>query len=125
MQANLKKQQMNSMQTSLKDQDKKEEKNRFRVWKSHPLVAYFVLAYAISWLFLGLVVLNAHGLLSLPSSLIFPLMFVGSIGPLPAALVVTATIAGKGGMRAFFRQLFIWRVSPWWYLELIRKPMIQ
>ncbi len=125
MQANLKKQQTNSMQTNLKDRDKNERKNRFhQIWKSYPLLAYFVLTYAISWLLLGLVALNAHGRISLPSSLIFPLTFVGSIGPLPAALLVTATTAGKGGMRAFFRQLFIWRVNPWWYLVVLFEPAL-
>ncbi len=124
MQANLKKQLADSMQTRLQDQDQNEKKNLFRVWKSHPLVAYFVLAYAIAWLFLGLVVLNAHGLLSLPPSLIFPLTFIGSISPLPAALLLTATTTGKGGMRAFFRQLFVWRVSPWWYLMVLFEPAI-
>src|SRR6266516_2616463 len=34
-----------------------------REWKSHPLVSYFVLTYAISWLTLGLVALASHGLL--------------------------------------------------------------
>jgi membrane protease YdiL (CAAX protease family) len=124
MQANLKKQHTNSMQTSLKDQDKNEGKNWFRVWKSHPLVAYFVLAYAISWLFLGLVALHSHGLFSLPSGLIFPLTLLGSISPLPAALLLTATTTGKEGMRAFLRQLFIWRVSPWWYLVVLLEPAI-
>ncbi|WP_220196450.1 CPBP family intramembrane glutamic endopeptidase [Ktedonospora formicarum] len=112
------------MQISLKEQGENERKKRFRVWKSHPLVAYFVLTYALSWLLLGLVALSAHGFLSLPSSLIFPLTFVGSIGPLPAALLVTAITAGKEGMRAFFRQLFIWRVNPWWYLVVLFEPAL-
>lgn len=112
------------MQTHLKDQHNNERKNRFRVWQSHPLVAYLVVAYAITWLFLGQVVLSAHGLLSLPSSLIFPLTFVGSIGPLPAALLVTATTTSKGGMRAFFRQWFIWRVNLRWYLVVLFEPVI-
>ncbi|HZR39992.1 MAG TPA: CPBP family intramembrane glutamic endopeptidase, partial [Ktedonobacteraceae bacterium] len=115
---------MNDMQINLKDQPRNERKNRFRVCKSHPLVAYFVLAYAISWLFLGLVALSAHGLLSLPSSLIFPLTFVGSISPLLAALLLTAITTGKGGMRAFFCQLFIWRVNPWWYVVVLFEPAL-
>ncbi|WP_179281206.1 CPBP family intramembrane glutamic endopeptidase [Paenibacillus sp. XY044] len=109
------------MQAILKA-DNKERKHRFRIWKSHPLVTYFVLAYAITWLFLGLVALHSHGLIPLPSSLISPLTFVGSIGPLLAALLLTATTTGKGGMRAFLRQWFIWRVSPRWYLVVLFAP---
>ncbi|WP_220203324.1 CPBP family intramembrane glutamic endopeptidase [Reticulibacter mediterranei] len=124
MQANRKDQHINDIQTNRKDQHTNGRMNQFRVWKSHPLVAYFVLTYALSWLLLGLVALSAHGLISLPSSLIFPLTFVGSIGPLPAALLVTATTTGKGGMRAFFRQLFIWRVNLWWYLVVLFEPAL-
>lgn len=50
----------------------------FRVLKSHPLVSYFVLTYAISWLTLGLVALASHELLSfhIPSVLTSFLMLV-------------------------------------------------
>lgn len=113
-----------TMQANLKGQEDNERKNRSRAWKSHPLVAYFVLAYAITWLLLGPVALHSHGLISLPSGFITPFTYVGSIGPLLAALLLTATTTGKGGMRAFFRQMFNWRVSPWWYLFVLFEPAI-
>jgi CAAX protease family protein len=115
---------MNTMQTKRRDQHRNERNHRLGVWKSHPLVAYFVLAYGITWLLLGPVALRSHGLLALPSSLIFPLTLVGSIGPFLAALLLTATTTGRGGMRAFFRQLLIWRVNPWWYLVVLFEPAL-
>ncbi|EFH79873.1 CPBP family intramembrane glutamic endopeptidase [Ktedonobacter racemifer] len=123
-QTGLEDQNMNNMQKKSEAQHINEGNKRFQVWKSHPLVAYFVLAYAITWLFLGLVALHSHGLLALPSGLIFPLTLVGSIGLLLAALLLTVTTTGKRGMRAFFRQLLIWRVNPWWYLVVLFEPAL-
>ncbi len=112
------------MQIKLKEQYLPEKKSRLEILKSRPLVAYFVLSYGITWLLLGLVALSAHGLLTLPSSLVSPLTLVGSISPLLTALLLTATTTGKGGMRAFFRQFFIWRVNPWWYLVVLFEPAL-
>jgi membrane protease YdiL (CAAX protease family) len=98
----------------------------FHGWKSHPLVTYFVLTYAISWLTLGWVALASHGLLpfNTPSGLRSLLLLVGSSGPLLAALLLVATTTGKGGWRAFFRQFLIWRVGLWWYLVVLLEPAL-
>ncbi|WP_165423449.1 CPBP family intramembrane glutamic endopeptidase [Ktedonosporobacter rubrisoli] len=94
--------------------------------KPSSLIAYFVLAYAITWATLGLVALASQGLLPfpLPSGLRSLLMLIGSSGPLLAALLIVATTADKGGMRAFFRPWLTWRVGLRWYLVVLFEPAL-
>lgn len=94
--------------------------------KSHPLVSFFLLTYAISWLTLGLVALASHKLLpfSIPSVLTPLLLLVGSCGPLLAALLLVATITGKDDRRVFFRKWLTWRVGFQWYLVVLFEPAL-
>ncbi|MBV9228766.1 MAG: CPBP family intramembrane metalloprotease [Chloroflexi bacterium] len=95
--------------------------------KSHPLAAYFVLAYAISWLSLGPLALDSQGLLPfhIPSGFFSSILaLVGSSGPLLSALLLTATIQGASGMHAFFRQFLVWRVGLRWYLIVLFEPAL-
>jgi membrane protease YdiL (CAAX protease family) len=94
--------------------------------KSHTLIAYFVLAYAISWLSLGPIALDSQGVLPfhIPSGFNSLLMLVGSCGPLLTALLLVATTTSKGGMRTFFRQFLIWRVDLQWYLMVLFEPAL-
>lgn len=98
----------------------------FHRLKIHALIVYFVLTYAITWVTLGIVALASHELLPfhLPSGLRTFLMLVGSSGPLLAALFVVVTTAGKGGIRAFFRQWLIWRVGFRWYVIVLFEPVL-
>ncbi|MGB3904612.1 MAG: hypothetical protein WBB22_06775 [Anaerolineae bacterium] len=63
----------------------------------HSLVAYFGLAYAISWLLWRPLVASAQGPLDvrIPPSM----HFLGSIGSILAAFIVTAVTAGSTGVR--------------------------
>ena len=94
--------------------------------KSHPLVSFFVLTYAITWLTLGLVALASHELLPfhIPSVITPFLTPVGSCGPLLAALLLVATITSKDDRRAFFRKWLIWRVGFQWYLVVLFEPAL-
>jgi membrane protease YdiL (CAAX protease family) len=115
---------MENMQKNSENQNIYKGNKRFWIWKSNPLVAFFVLTYAITWLCLGSIILHSHEFLALPSSLIFPLKLIGSISPLLAALLIIATTTNKGGMQNFLRPLLIWRVKPWWYLVVLLEPFI-
>jgi hypothetical protein len=76
----------------------------------YPLISYFVLAYAFTW---------TYDLLFL---VLFPVPDIPGrstprdFGPSVAALVVTAVISGKSGLRRFFQPFLVWRVNPIWYL---------
>jgi membrane protease YdiL (CAAX protease family) len=73
------------------------------VMRRSPVAAYFILACAISWLAVSPLILHAD---VSPSWHAF-----GALGPLIAALVVTASVGGRQGLRDFGRRLVRWRVG--------------
>ena len=77
--------------------------------RSHPLVAFFTLAYGISWAML----LVLYGLLGLPAALVILLQ---TLGPTLAALAVTGILEGRAGQRRLLARIRIWRVARRWYL---------
>lgn len=91
---------------------------------SHPLVSYFVLAFAGTWLFVAPMVLGQDGLGLLPYSVPFGLyvgLFLASsfTGPTLAAVAVTFALEGKAGLSAFFRRYVQWRIGWQWYLIML------
>jgi uncharacterized protein len=95
--------------------------------RRHPLVAFFVLAYAASWLAWLPYVLSADGFAVLDFR--YPVLLGNTqltgvlpgayIGPLGAALVVTAITGGRDGLRAWRQRLFRMRVGWYWYLIVL------
>lgn len=91
---------------------------------SHPFVAFFVLAFAGSWLFLAPMVVGQDGLgllsYSVPFGLYVALFLAASFtGPTVAALVVTAALDGEQGVKLFLRRYGQWRVGLLWYLFML------
>ena len=94
-----------------------------RLIRGQPLVSYFVIAFAGTWLLYLPVVLgkntNALGLLpyTLPlllfAALVLPATFAG---PTLAAFLVTAVTEGKPGVRHLLLRYVQWRVGIRWYL---------
>jgi hypothetical protein len=70
-----------------------------RLVKRHPLITFFVLAYALSW---WPAILYALDLLPQP---------IVGFGPSLAALVVLALTSGKSGIVGLLRRLVRWRVG--------------
>jgi membrane protease YdiL (CAAX protease family) len=92
------------------------------VAKRHPLVAYFVLAYVLTWVFVVPIALSQRGVgwIALPDSLLLVLFVLGTFaGPAPAAFVLTGLIDGRDGVRALLRRMVQWRVGIGWYLLVI------
>ena len=82
---------------------------------------YFVLAFAFSWIFWWLAVLEARGLIS---PLPVPAVFLGAFGPLAAAVVVvTAQEGGRAGLRSLLGRVVRWRVAPVWYAVALLGPL--
>lgn len=82
--------------------------------KRHPLVAFFVLAYALTWPLIPLVTVSPlWG---------FPALF----GPALAAIIVAAITDGRAGLRDLLSRLVRWRVGTrsrlvcpcYWHLRL-------
>jgi membrane protease YdiL (CAAX protease family) len=89
-----------------------------------PIVAYFVLAYAGTWLVLVPVVLAQGNLGVLPYSVPFAVLAVlfilgGFTGPTLAAFVVTGATEGRAGVGRLLRRYALWRVGPHWYLLVL------
>jgi membrane protease YdiL (CAAX protease family) len=81
------------------------------VVKRRPLIAFFVLAYALSWLAWPV---WAFGLYPNP---------VFSFGPFLAALVVLAITQGKSGLGGLLRRMVRWRVGIRWYAVALLVPV--
>ena len=97
-----------------------------RLIVSHPLVAYFVIAFGGTWIFFLPFVLsrgvNGLGLLpfTLPDIALFAVFILGTLaGPALASLSVTAATSGKAGVRNLLRRCVQWRVGVGWYLIAI------
>ena len=80
--------------------------------RRHPLVAFFVLAYALTWPMIPLV--------SLSPLWGFPALF----GPALAAIIVAAVTDGKPGLRDLLDRLVRWRVGARWYAVALGLPMV-
>jgi membrane protease YdiL (CAAX protease family) len=82
----------------------------------HPVVAFYLLAFAGSWLAWLPLVLDGFGLLpfGVPRA---PFMIVGTFaGPALAAFVMTAVTEGRPGVRQLLQSYVQYRVGIRWYL---------
>ncbi len=79
--------------------------------KRHPLIAFFMLAFALSW---WPWILYAFGLSPTP---------IASFGPFLAALVVLAITQGKSGIGGLLRRMVRWRVGIRWYAVALLLPV--
>jgi len=90
--------------------------------KRHPIIAFFVLAYALAWIIESpLVLLQGSVTASDPLGLF--LVILASNVPSVVAIVLTAIVFGKGALRRVLGRLLIWRVDPLWYLVVILGPV--
>jgi membrane protease YdiL (CAAX protease family) len=106
-----------------------------RLIRGHPLLAFFVIAFAGEWIVTLPLVLAQNGLGLLPYTIpeigLIPLAYWFSVlasiaGPTLASFTVTAVTTGKGGMRQLLRRYVLWRVGLRWYLlVLVGVPLIQ
>jgi CAAX protease family protein len=80
--------------------------------KRHPLVAFFVLAYAMTWPLIPLV--SVSPLLGLPAL----------FGPALAAVIVAAVTDGGPGLRDLLGRLARWRVGTRWYAVALGLPLV-
>jgi membrane protease YdiL (CAAX protease family) len=80
--------------------------------KQQRLVAFFVLAFALSWY--PWILALMRGRTSGPNPL----------GPLVAAIILTAIADGRVGLREFFSRLVRWRVGGKWYAVTFGTPIL-
>jgi uncharacterized protein len=78
----------------------------------HPLLVFFVLAYALSWTMVSLI----------PVSFVFALLAL--FGPALAAVLVTFATDGRRGVADLLRRLTIWRIGLVWYVLGVGVPLL-
>src|SRR6476646_5618297 len=77
--------------------------------RRHPLIAFFVMAYAISWTY----VLVFLVVWPLPDTIVTDTPEL--LGPVVAGFVMTAVMGGRAGVRQLLRRFVMWRVRWTWY----------
>lgn len=82
------------------------------VVRRRPLTAFFVLAYALSWVPSILYLITGSG----PTIL--------SCGPFLAAVAVLSVASGRQGVKALFGSMRDWRVAPRWWAIAILTPVV-
>ena len=89
--------------------------------KGHPLVAYFLLAYAVSWAIEIPLALSVQGLIS--AKIPMWIHYFASFGPMAAALIVTGLTDGAKGVRELASRVVKWRVPGRYYAFAVMGPV--
>jgi len=84
--------------------------------RSHPLLLYFGLAFALFWACIGLGYLDRFH---------FWVPILGAFAPAVAAIVVSGFTAGEREVRALLSRLGEWRVGVGWYVVVLCLPFAQ
>lgn len=82
--------------------------------KKHPLLAFFILAYALSWVVEIPLALEAQGIIQ--TRIPFSIHYLAAYGPMCSALIVTGVTGGSQGLRELLGKMMKWKVSPGWWL---------
>lgn len=90
--------------------------------RKHPLLFFFLFAYAISWLLWLPLVLAKQGIISYQPPQYLHL--VGSLGPAMSALIMTRVCGGSVGLRDLLGRMFNWRVSIVWHAIAWLSPLL-
>ena len=80
--------------------------------RKHPLISFFVLAYALTWWI--------YPLLKFSPLLGFP----GLFGPALAAMIMAAVTGGRSGLKALLSRTVRWRVGVQWYVVALGLPTV-
>ncbi len=80
--------------------------------RKHPLIAFFVLAYLLTWWIYPL--LRFSPLLGIP----------GLFGPALAAIIMAAATGGKSAVKQLLGRVVLWRVGARWYVIALGLPTV-
>ena len=89
--------------------------------RRHPLISFYVLTYAISWLIWAPLVILRD---SIPGPVGLVLTLLGSLVPSTLALVFIGLLKGRPGVRRVLRRLVHGRIGLSWYLAALALAML-
>jgi uncharacterized protein len=98
-----------------------------RTIRGHPLLAFFILAFGLTWPYEIVDVLGSRGVLPIRIELSgpeLPFILLAGYGPTFAALIVAAMVQGRAGMRSLLSRIVRWRVGVQWYVVAIFLPTL-
>ena len=95
--------------------------------KSHPLLSYFALVFAISWG--GMLIVVGPGAFPAngePFEMLLLFAYLAMLaGPSVAGILLTGLVDGRAGLREFRSRLLKWRVGARWYaVALLTAPLV-
>jgi membrane protease YdiL (CAAX protease family) len=95
--------------------------------KTHPVLTYYALAFAISWCGM-LILVGPGGIPATPeqTEMLFPIALLAMLaGPSVAGILLTGLVQGRAGFRELLSRLFRWRVGARWYaVALLATPLL-
>jgi uncharacterized protein len=89
-----------------------------------PLGAYWLLAYALTWVFTIPFVYVWHNVTDQHFAWWMILFLPGAYGPTLAAILVTAATAGPAGVRTLLGKFCNWRAPVGWWLFVAATPLV-
>jgi uncharacterized protein len=92
--------------------------------RRHPLAAYFLMAFAFTWIVAAPFVLSRSGIIAVTIPVTLVQIFGALAGPTLAALIVTAAIDGRTGIRQLLRRCVQWRAGIVWYVAVVLGPLL-
>ena len=89
--------------------------------RRHPLISFYVLTYAVSWLLWAPLVLFGD---RVPGPLAFILLLLGSLVPSTMGVLFVALLRGRSGVRTLLWLLLHARIGLRWYLAVVALIML-
>lgn len=90
--------------------------------RRYPLLAFFLIAFLISWAVLLPEAAAEQGWLG--THVPQPLFILAGYGPALAAVLVSVVSQGRQGLRSLLGRVLIWRVGVLWYLVALFLPAV-
>lgn len=91
--------------------------------KRHPVLAFVILSFVLSWSFWVPLVLGLQGRMRFVMEP-YKYQMWGAYGPFFAAVIVAAANGGLEQFRKMLSRFFIWRVSVIWYVVALLLPAV-
>lgn len=92
------------------------------LFERRPLISFFGLAYGVSWTIWAPILAAERGWVAWDVP--YALYYVGSLGPLTAALLITGSTRGRSGVRLLLGRIVQWRVGLSYYAFATLVPAI-